>query len=629
MFEYKTYDVIVIGAGHAGIEAALASARLGAKTAVFTLSLDAIGNMPCNPSIGGTANGHLVFELDALGGEMGRAADATTLQSRMLNMAKGPAVRSLRVQSDRRAYHAYMKRALEKQSGLDVMQDEVIEILSENGEVCGVRTSLGATHRAKCVVVATGTYLMGKIYVGHATRESGPDGVNPATKLSDSLRALGLPIRRFKTGTPARVHRRSIDFSVLEAQAGDESVVPFSFTDEPPKNTELCYIAYTNERTHEIIREGFSRSPLFDGTIEGVGPRYCPSIETKVDRFPDKKRHQIFVEPCGANTDEMYLSGMSSSLPLDVQYEMYRSMKGFERVELMRPAYAIEYDCVDPLELLPTLECRSQKGLFGAGQFNGTSGYEEAAVQGFVAGVNAAHKALGKAPFVLTRQSSYIGTLIDDLVTKGSNEPYRMMTSRSEYRLLLRQDNADTRLCETGRALGLVDDERYVAFLNTQKTLDDELARLEKTTVHPSAELDDFMNARGLPAVSGSTSLAALLRRPGVSYCELAALDPERPTNISARTAEKIETQIKYEGYLKRQQTALEKQKRLEDMLIPDSLDYAEVISLRREARDKLTAIKPRSIGQASRISGVNPADIQVLCVYLLKNRRKEGSDDD
>jgi tRNA uridine 5-carboxymethylaminomethyl modification enzyme len=619
VFEFKNYDVIVIGAGHAGIEAALAAARLGARTAVFTLSLDAIGNMPCNPSIGGTAKGHLVFELDALGGEMGRAADATAIQCRMLNLAKGPAVHSLRMQSDRRAYHRYMKRVLEAQSGLDIVQDEAAEILVNGGEVSGVRTRLGAGYRAGAVVAATGTYLRGKIYVGEFSMDSGPDGIRAASGLSESLKRLGIPLRRFKTGTPARAHRRSIDFDRLEVQRGDRETVPFCFTDAPPANRVVCHIAYTNERTHEVIRRNLGRSPLYSGIIEGVGPRYCPSIEDKVVRFPDKARHQIFVEPCGEDTDEMYLQGMSSSLPLDVQHEFYRTIEGFEQIELMRPAYAIEYDCCDPLSLLPTLECKKMPGLFGAGQFNGTSGYEEAAAQGLVAGINAARRALGGEPFVLARQESYIGALIDDLTTKGTDEPYRMMTSRSEYRLLLRQDNADMRLCEKGRALGLVGDEKYAVFIRNRDMLKKELARLAETVIPPSAGLNALLEGAGSAPLTSGAAAAALLRRPGVFYAALAPYDPARGAAAPPHIIRRAEIEIKYEGYLKRQQAAVERQRRLEDVKLPPGLEYAAITGLRLEARVKLDAVKPLSLGQAARISGVNPADIAVLTVYLKK----------
>lgn len=634
MFSFKEYDVIVIGAGHAGIEAALASARLGVKTAVFTLSLDAVGNLPCNPSIGGTAKGHIVFELDSLGGEMGKAADATTLQSRMLNLTKGPAVHSLRVQSDRRAYHSYMKRALEAQKNLDIIQDEAVEITVENGRVTGIQTLLGAVHRAGSVIIATGTYLGGTVYVGDSRHISGPDGIRAATLLTKNLLELGVPLRRFKTGTPARAHSRSIDFSKLGVQDGDSETVSYCFMNAtPPENKVVCHIAYTNEHTHEVIRQNLHRSPLYGGMIEGIGPRYCPSIEDKVVRFPDKTRHQIFVEPCGGDTDEMYLQGMSSSMPLDVQHEMYRTIEGFENIELMRAAYAIEYDCCDPLSLTPTLEYKRLSGLFGAGQFNGTSGYEEAAAQGFVAGVNAAHKALGREPFVLTRQESYIGTLIDDLTTKGTNEPYRMMTSRSEYRLLLRQDNADLRLCEKGRALGLVSDEKYSVFLKNKQALEQQIARLKKTIIVPSTELNSALEGKGNSPITSGSTMAALLCRPGIGYNDIAPFDPNNRSSeksgVPLGIMRRAEIEIKYEGYLRLQQAAVEKQKKLEDTKLSPGLDYAAVHGLRLEARDKLAKIRPLSLGQAARISGVNPADIAVLTVHLknMSNHRSRTDD--
>ncbi|MGI5965915.1 MULTISPECIES: tRNA uridine-5-carboxymethylaminomethyl(34) synthesis enzyme MnmG [Anaerotruncus] len=621
-YQAENYDVAVIGAGHAGIEAALAAARLGASTILFTISLDAIGNLPCNPSIGGTAKGHLVREIDALGGEMGKAADATFIQSRMLNRGKGPAVHSLRVQADRKSYHRYMKQILENQDLLDLKQAEIVEIRTENGRVSGVVTELGAIYGAKTVILATGTYLHGKIYVGEYTAESGPDGMHPARGLSDSLRLLGIPLRRFKTGTPARVDRRSIDFSKMEVQPGDEPITPFSFETDPAglKNQSVCYMTYTNEKTHQVIRENLGRSPLYGGKIEGVGPRYCPSIEDKVVRFSDKPRHQLFIEPMGLDTNEMYLQGMSSSLPEEVQIKFYRTIEGFENLRVMRNAYAIEYDCVDPTCLTASLEFKSVKGLFGAGQFNGTSGYEEAAAQGLIAGVNAARQVQGKEPVVLDRASSYIGTLIDDLVIKGCNDPYRMMTSRSEYRLLLRQDNADARLTPLGYEIGLISETRYQRFLNKQRMIKTELARLEKTVVPPSEELNGLLVSRETAPLTTGSKLADLIRRPQLSYAELAPFDPQRP-NLPAEVREQAEIVIKYEGYIKKQMAQIAQMRKLESRLLPPKLDYAAIGGLRLEAVEKLTKMRPANIGQASRISGVSPADISVLLIWLGQNR--------
>ena len=613
------YDVIVIGAGHAGIEAAHAAATLGARTAVFTMSLDAIGNMPCNPSIGGTAKGTLVRELDALGGVMGLAADATYLQSRMLNKGKGPAVHALRVQTDRKRYHEYMKHALELTPGLAIHQAEVVSIETENGRVKGVVTQLNGEYSAKCVVIATGTNLGGKIFVGDAWYASGPDGMHAANALTDSLKAAGLPLRRFKTGTPARVHRRSIDFSKLECQPGDpdNELQPFSFmTDTPMHNKVECWIAYTNPETHRIILDNIQRSPLYGGMIEGVGPRYCPSIEDKVVRFAGKDRHPIFVEPCGENTEEMYLQGASSSLPEDVQNAFYRSIRGFENIEIMRPAYAIEYDCVDPTSLEATLESKVVRGLYGAGQFNGTSGYEEAAAQGLVAGINAALKIQGRLPLILTRDTSYIGTLIDDLVTKGTEEPYRIMTSRSEYRLLHRQDNADQRLTRIGGEIGLIPPERVQAVEEKYAQVRREVQRLEGSGIPASEELNAMLERKGTAPVANSARLADLLRRPQVSYADIAPFDPERP-ELSPAVTDEVEIQIKYAGYLTRQEKQVEEFRKEEARLLPENLDYAAIPGLRLEAREKLAAIRPVSIGQAGRISGVSPADIAVLLIYL------------
>ena len=618
-----SYDVAVIGAGHAGIEAALASARLGCNTVIFTVSADWIGNMPCNPSIGGTAKGHLVRELDALGGEMGKAADANMLQCRMLNLGKGPAVHSLRAQIDRRAYSGYMKHAVELQKNLDVKQAEVTDIFKET-DGWHVITRMGAEHICKTVILATGTFLGGKIFVGEVSYSSGPDGQFPANALSDSLKKLGLELRRFKTGTPARVSRDSINFDLTEEQPGDDKIVPFSYsTVNPRENTVMCHIAYTNDKTKEIILKNLHRSPLYGGAIEGVGPRYCPSIEDKIVRFADKQRHQLFIEPCGADTEEMYLQGMSSSLPEEVQIQFYHTIKGLENVKIIRNAYAIEYDCIDPITLHATLEVKGHEGLYGAGQFNGSSGYEEAAAQGFVAGVNAAHKVLDKPPLILSRASSYIGTLIDDLVTKGCSDPYRMMTSRSEYRLLLRQDNADERLMPVGRHLGLINDETWESFLHRTKLKEQEIERLRKTTLAPNEKLNEMLISKGTAPLTTGCKLDELLRRPQLSYADLCEFDVNRP-NLPDSVAEKVETEIKYEGYIVRQNAQVEEMLRLEKQLIPDSIDYKNVYGLRLEAVEKLTKVRPTNIGQASRISGVSPADISVLIIYLEKLRQEK-----
>ena len=618
------YDVAVVGAGHAGVEAALASARLGCKTALFTISLDQISNMPCNPSIGGTAKGHLVREIDALGGEMGKGADACFIQSRMLNRGKGPAVHSLRVQADRVKYHNYMKSVCESQTNLDLKQGEVAQIIVEDGKITGIRTLLGAEYMVKKVIIATGTYLKGKIHVGEASYAGGPDAAIAPVGLSVSLAENGVNLRRFKTGTPCRVHKRSINFDILEKQDGDNDIVPFSFEHSPDgfRNIVSCYISYTNAETHRVIKENLHRSPLYSGRIEGVGPRYCPSIEDKVVRFADKERHQLFIEPMGLDTDEYYLQGMSSSLPEDVQLAFLRTIKGLENVEIMRPAYAIEYDCCNPTDLSPTLEFRKISGLYGAGQFNGSSGYEEAAAQGLYAGINAALSVLRREPMILDRASSYIGTLVDDLVTKGCSDPYRMMTSRSEYRLLLRQDNADQRLTPIGHKIGLISDERYEKLQQKMFHVEHELKRVFKLNVAPSTDLNAFLIAHGTAEMTTGAKMADLIRRPQLNYQMMAEFDPDRP-QLDAEVCEQVDLQIKYNGYIEKQALQVAQMRALEVKTLPTDIDYSQIKGLRLEAIDKLSKQKPFNIGQASRISGVSPADISVLLVWLEQNGRQ------
>lgn len=615
------YDIAVIGAGHAGCEAGLAAARLGMKTLVFSISLEAVANMPCNPHIGGSSKGHLVREIDALGGEMGKNIDKTMIQIKMLNTSKGPAVHSLRAQADRKRYHMEMKHTLEKQENLYLKQGEIVDIKVENGKVTAVETSVGAIYGVKSVIVATGTYLKGKIFMGEFSQESGPDGVSAANKLSDALKRIGVDLVRFKTGTPARINKRSIDFSKMEVQKGDTEIVPFSFEDEVKDLKQVdCYLTYTNEETHKIIRDNLHRSPLYAGKIEGTGPRYCPSIEDKVVRFSDKPRHQAFVEPVGMDTDEMYIQGLSSSLPEEVQIAFYRTIPGLENAEFTRSAYAIEYDCINPSNLKLSLEYKGIDGLFMAGQTNGTSGYEEAACQGLIAGINASQKIKGKEPVILDRSQGYIGVLIDDIVTKGTNEPYRMMTSRAEYRLLLRQDNADLRLTEIGHEVGLISDERYQKFLNKKANIEKEIQRLKNETVKPTEKVNELLKKYGTTELSTGTKMSELLKRTELDYNKLAPIDENRP-ELTLQEKQEVEIQIKYEGYIKMQEAQVEKFKKLETKLLPEELDYEQIKGLSLEARQKLNKFKPRSIGQASRISGVSPADISVLLIYLQVNK--------